>query len=416
MKTQITKSIIACLLAGSSLWTIGCQKEDIPVESLTENTAHSAVRQAQPYPDFSLTKFSADKFASNIETAMNNNFNSAAYGYAIYNEGQLYYKGIGGNGWARKPVDAPSLLHGALVRQDIGSVDKFVTALAAIVLLDRYGLTLSEPVYKYLPSNWHPSTNFKKLTFERLLAQRTGLINNGEEWDDLEKTVEGPMDLTKFNNNSYEYNNINFVLMGIILSYLQEKKEVVVFPNSTPPLQSLEGFSEAIYNETGYRYRKIVQNYVLKPAGLQYWNLIDFVVWDNSGPIDANLGTKAYKYGNLETPGVNKLDARRTGASGGMYISAAEFGQIQAAAAQGKIITAARYQAMKDKRLGLDGVVDGNHGKYYWKNGSYNNFQAMIFDYGKVQAAVFANSPNSGITDPALLTSAYEKAWLPVNQ
>jgi hypothetical protein len=67
---------------------------------------------------------------------------------------------------------------------------------------------------------------------------------------------------------------------------------------------------------------------------------------------------------------------------------------------------------MKDKLLGFDAVVNGKRGKYYWKNGGANHRETMIFDFGKTQVAVFANSSTSEIGNKSsILVNAYETAW-----
>jgi CubicO group peptidase (beta-lactamase class C family) len=401
MKKNILQTAILSVVTGAAVILSGCSKNNMLEQSARDS------RSANSIGDLATVAFSVDKFAQNIENYMNGKV--SGYGYTIFHEGAIYYRGDGGGGWARRPVDAPAVEHGAQQRQDIASSTKFITALATIALLDKYHMSLSEPVYKYLPSNWVPSETFKELTFERLLAHRTGLIKYGGEWNELKATVEGPMNLIEFYNNTRTYNNVNFALMAVILPYVAAKKE---FINDYNYLKLIENNTEMIYDAIGARYTGIARTYVFKPAGLTYWSSVSFRPWNNYGPIDPETASKGYATANGSEKGTTNGIHSRNGGAGGLYISTAEFGKVQTAAANGKIVSATRYQYMKDKLLGLDGVVNGARGKYYWKNGGANNRETMIFDFGKTQVAVFANSSTSEIGNkPSILVNAYETAW-----
>ncbi|GAB2767519.1 hypothetical protein GCM10027275_07390 [Rhabdobacter roseus] len=406
MKTKIIKVASLSLLFGASLVGTSCKNDDIfPETSQSEANNHSSARTID---NLAVVQFNVDKFAENIETYMNGKV--AGYGYTIMHEGQIYYRGKGGGGWARRAVDGTPVEHSAQQRQDIASSTKFATALATVALLEKYKLSLQEPVYLYLPTNWKPSENFKKLTFERLLSHRTGLINYNGDWNNMKKSVEGEMKLDEFLKNTRTYNNINYSLLGVILPYLIAKKE---FPADYAALKKLEDKPTEIYPATGIRFTGLMRKYVFQPAGIQNWSVVDFGVWNNNGPMAAEQGSRGYATANGNETGLVNGDYRRNGAPGGLYISPTEFAQIQRRAAEGKIVSATNYQVMKDKLLGFDGTFNGSRGKYYWKNGGANHRATMIFDFGKTQVAVFANSSTSEISSKAsILINAYESAWI----
>lgn len=391
------------LVAGTILFATSCKKENVqPDPQVSLENAKSAIG------DLAILQFDVDKFAGNIEAYMDGKV--AGYGYTIFHEGNIYYRGNGGGGWLRRPVDAPSVLHSAQQRQDIASSTKFVTALATIALLEKYDMSLGEAVYKYLPTNWKPSESFKELTFERLLSHRTGLIKYGGDWEELKKTVEGPMKEDEFENKTRVYNNVNFALLAVMLPYVAAKKE---FPSDYNVLKSLENKPDQLYDALGSRYVGIVRVNVFKPAGMTQWSVATFAPWNNNGPISPESASKGYATANGSEAGFNNGDYRRNGGAGGLYISTTEFGQIQRRAAQGLIVSAGGYQKMKDALLGFDAVVNGKFGKYYWKNGGANYRETMIFDFGKTQVAVFANSNTSEIGNkPSILVGAYESAWV----
>lgn len=404
MKTSLFSFIMFGLAAGTTLFTASCQKDNLQPDALV--SADDAKKAA--IGDLAILQFDVDKFAGNIEAYMDGKV--AGYGYAIQHEGKMYFRSKGGGGWLRRPIDEPSVQHSAQQRQDIASSTKFVTALTTIALLAKYKMSLNEPVYTYLPSNWKPSATFKLLTFERLLAHTTGLNNYGGEWEGLKLAVEGPMQESEFADSIRDYDNINYALLAVILPYVSAKKE---YPTDAFILKSLEGNTAQLYDALGARYVGLVRMNVFKPAGLTNWSVVNFCPWNSNGVISAANGSKGYATANGGEAGTNNGDYRRNGGAGGLYISAGEFSQIQRSAAQGLIVSSTSYKAMKDKLLGFDAVVNGTYGKYYWKNGGANFRETIIFDFGKTQVAVFANSNTSDIgNNRSILVGAYESAWV----
>jgi Beta-lactamase len=405
MKTQIIKIATLSFVLVVSLLTTSCKNNDVmPETNFAETGNHSAARSE----NLAILQFDGEKFGKAIETYMNGKV--AGYGYNVMHDGMLVAGG--GGGWARKSFESNPVKHSYHQRQGIASSTKFVTALATVAVLEKYKIPLSAYVYLYLPVSWKPGETFKKITFERLLAHRTGLVNNGGTWEGFKKTVEGPIQQDEFDANIRDYDNINYALLGIVLPYIVIKKTQSL---TNQQLLALENFSDNWYsvNGLGFQFRNIVRNYVFKPAGLQYWNVMDYAVWNNYGLMNAELGTKGYPSANGTEPGLLKGDTRINGGAGGLYISPNEFGHIQLAAAQGKIVTDEIYEEMKTKRLGFDGIVNGVRGKYYWKNGGADNHETMIFDMGRTQICVFTNSGTSQIgNDATIIANAYDSAWV----
>lgn len=400
MKTQNLKSIVFSVLTSTVLLSSSCKKENQVAPSLDAQTVAGI-------GDIVSAQFDPEKFAEGIEAYMNGKV--AGYGYTIAYDGKLFYKGVGGGGWARKAVDAPATKHGANVRQGIASSTKFITALTTVATLEKCGVKLTDKVYPYLPTNWKPTNEFKQITFEQLLCHRTGLINYGEEIADLKKTVEGGVNLQRFNDSAYFYDNVNYWMPIILLPYVYAKK---FSPADYTYLKSIQNNSEALYKALGSRYISMARVYIFKPSGLLHWQAVDWCTWNNLGPINPALGTLGYTTVNGQEKGTQKGDNRSNGGAGGLYISASEFARIQRATAKGEIISLANYKAMKDKLLGFDGAYQGKRGKYSWKNGGANNHETIIFDFGPVQVAVFANSRASEFgNDRSIISNAYDKAW-----
>ncbi|WP_343306295.1 serine hydrolase [Chitinophaga niabensis] len=388
------------LLAFVAVAALSCKKEE-NIKVQADNKLAALDLEAN------VATLDVAKFAGNIERYLNGKV--AGYGYTIFHEGNVFYLDNGGGGWSRKQSDPPATPHGAHVRQGTASVTKFITGLAATAVLQKYNLSLDEKLYKYLPSNWKPSAEFKQLSFKRLLAHETGLINNGGDFADYKKTVEGPVKMDEFTDSIRNYDNINFGLVAIVLPYVSAKHG---FPQDAQVLKNLEGNPNELYKQLASRYLSLVRVNVFKPAGLLHWSVMDWCVWNNNGPMNAALGTLGYTtvFGNEK--GSLKGDERANGGAGGLYCSSWEMAKIQLSAAQGKIVNAANYKRMREQRLGFDGIYAGKHGKYYWKNGGANRHETIVADFGPTQVAVFTNSRTSDIGNGlGVLGKAYDDAW-----
>lgn len=395
MKTKNILLVIVTVIACS------CKKEDIKVQ---------ADRKIAGIGEFSNTPpktFDPLLMAGKIDAYMNGKV--AGYGYTIMHEGKPYFLNQGGGGWARHRVDAPNIArHGYQARQGIANAAKFVTALATISLLEKYGLSLNEKIYPYLPTNWKPSDEFKQLTFGRLLEHRTGLINYGRRLADYKKTVEGPVNTVIFEDGCRIYDDVNYGLAVVLLPYLKAKKGTVTEYNSLKVLESqpLELEESLIYRLIGH-----IKMNVFKPAGFPYFNMMDYTPWANNSYLTAYESNLGYSTIDGSTPGVI-TDERMIAGARGLYISASEFTQLQYAATQYKIVSKEGYEAMRTQLLGFDGAVTGAHGRYTWKKGSGEKFETMIYDFGKTQVAVFANSMHSQISDdPSILSKAFDESW-----
>jgi hypothetical protein len=403
MKTKNLRIVALTIIAGAALFSTSCKKENILDEKVKADGTLAKIG------DESAFELDGIKFSTKIETYMAGKV--AGYGYAIYHDRKLFSYADGGGGWARKKQDAPTRLYNMHTRQGIANATKFVTALATIAILEKYGLKLNEKIYKYLPSNWKPCKEFKELTFERLLAHRTGLINYGENFSDYRKTVEDGVQLNEFYTNGRDYDNINYGLVTILLPYVVAKN-TPLGPQSVI-LKSLEKYPNELYKFLGSNFINIVRQNVFKPGGIEHWDVMDYCVWDNSGPIPASQGTLGYPSLKGPEKGTEKEDERKNGGASGLYISPLEFGRIQFEATQGDIVSKEGYKSMRDLLLGFDGAANGKYGRYTWKNGSAKNQEAMIIDFGRTQVVVFANSTPSLIgDDPHILINAYETSWV----
>ncbi|MCF0052516.1 hypothetical protein LXM25_20770 [Dyadobacter sp. LJ53] len=402
MKNQFSKLVTFCFVLLSSMLASSCREDQLLSEELTTEKSLDSTRSAK----FGVpTKFDQHEFALKIETYMEPLV--AGFGYTIYNDGVPYYATNGGDGFARKHVDSPIMLHSAIAKQEISTVTQYVTAVAMIHALQKYNVPLGSAVWPYLPKYWTPSKEFKTLTFERLLAHRTGLINYHDHHK-LSSTVSGGVNKKVFDEKSLENNDVNYLLLGVILPYLEARK--LAAQGNSSKLNKLES-SNNNFIEYGEQYRAYVRNNVFKAAGLSNSTVIDWRGWDENGTILSSAANMGYPTKNGSEPGTRKETNLVNCGVTGLYMSAEQFAKFQSAVAQFRVISFDNLNQMKAKLLGFDGSIAGKKSIYYWKKGAEDNCEAMIVDFGKVQVAVFATSTHSQITDPKILAQFYEASF-----
>jgi hypothetical protein len=404
MKTQFLKSLSCGLIFSAVLFSTSCKENEILAPEATEKQDDSDKNAKLGIP----TKFDQVAFAQRIEDYLDPKV--AGFGYSIFNDGKEYFNTNGGDGVARKHIESSFQAHGAIVKQETLKTTQYVTALAVLRIIKKYNLTLSTKVWPYLPKSWKPSDKFKTLDFERLLAHRTGLLN----YNDLTKlklTVEGPVNDPIFNAKSRENNDINYLLLGIITPYV-EAVELKKLGSSTK-LNELDAVAEN-FTAWGTHYRNIVRTNVFVPAGLENASIIDWQTWDNTGPISSSLGTKGYPAKLGDAPGISKGINRFNCGVTGLYLSASQFAKLQSAVAQFKVVSLADLELMKSKLLGFDGKLVGTKGSYFYKSSIGDNNETIIFDFGKIQVAIFANSPESDLSDPTVVAMMFENSFIPL--
>ncbi len=122
----------------------------------------------------------------------------------------------------------------------IGSVTKTMTAAATVLLAQNGKLRLEDPVSTYLPQ----VPNGANITVAQLLEMRSGLYNSTgsdtiiNSLDDTPTRAWTPQELLDIGlahppnfapGAEYEYNNTNYVILGLIVEQLEKKPLATVF-------------------------------------------------------------------------------------------------------------------------------------------------------------------------------------------
>ena len=346
--------------------------------------------------------FSLDKFEQNIKATYPSEV--VGYSYAISYLDKVDRWGAAGQ--ARIAADGLKA-YTAETRQELFSVTKFVTAIAVCKVLGGLGKTLNEKVVNYLPANWTVHASYNDLTFEQLLSHKSGFSMEDRGFDSLKKMMTIPQLA-----NTYNYNNANYALCRILLPYMYYGKLNYKF-------DELQGITET---STATDYRTIIRELVLLPAGLQYWNIVDFKDWNHQG-LPSYQYTRYYLKSNLAIPSSANTDDVLIAGSRGLTLTSYEVAQIQTAFENKKLLSENWMNEMKTKKCGFDSWVNGAHGNYYWKNGGWTTNSGtggetiiMHFPNG-VRVSLNCNSNRSlaaneqFVGDPANMAKAYDDAW-----
>ncbi|GEM_PF-1499090 len=292
-------------------------------------------------------------------------------------------------------------------RQEIFSVTKFMTAIAAFKLLQLKGKTPDEPIWPYLPPSWNVHSDYQTLTFRQLISHNSGFQMNNRGYDSLKFMMTLPQ-----GNTARSYNNANFALCRILLPFLKYSGTAFMTNIQEPDLE------ESTANE----FREIMRNLVLKPAGLTYWDKVDFKDWHHA--VQPNfLPTKYFLFTDLNLGGDSNSDDVLISGSRGLVLSAYEVVQVINAFEAGTLLPPSTVQMMKTAGAGFDGVggYNGAKGKYYWKNGGGINGRGqggetiiMVFP-NSIRVAVHTNSrintDDQLVGAPANIAKAYDDAW-----
>lgn len=356
---------------------------------------------AQPPPAGDKSTLNLDEFAAHLHAAHKGK--CVGYGFAIYKDGQLVRDGAGG--MARVNSDAPGRAFEPTTRVDVASCSKLLTAITVMKELDRKGLKATEPIYKHLPKSWEVHPTIKTITFEQLLAHKSGLKKMGDSskepgkaTDFLRLMMKSPIsDPAK----KYDYENANYALCRVLVPYLVDRSS----------MEKLESDEKKFDRAVADCFADTVKRDVFKPAGLS--DGIALETWDATPQKPETL---FYDFANPKNGVKNKSNHMDAGA-GGWWINARELAAVCSALERFKLVDNHGLLVMRTKELGMY-QVKGKYGTYYWHNGSgggtataKSNF--MTFPDG-VQMAIVTNSGNNAFDDSQkdLIVKAYEDARL----
>jgi CubicO group peptidase (beta-lactamase class C family) len=306
-----------------------------------------------------------------------------------------------GVGQARTAADAPAQSFLSSTKIPVASVSKVVTALAAIRILAKHGISLDAGIGGHLPSDWVLDPNVAAITFRQLLSHRSGIKDYGnvsQDYASLKTFFTQKVDTTKnsvctgpatinppnpFNtiDRSPCYSNWNFAIFRVLLPVI-------------------DGFVDNPANRAAVlaaTYIKIVQTNVFEPVGA--------IGVDAKPPTSGPQSTAyAFSYAFPGTSGgFNWGDDTLGVGAAGWYLAVDDIAKVLTSLSNndGKVLTSAQIDDMETTPLGWDVLKDGAGYRWVEKNGGWGangttiSTSIALFGPGVI-GALFMNSEISG--------------------
>ncbi|MCY7358571.1 MAG: beta-lactamase family protein [Rudanella sp.] len=370
--------------------------------------------------DFKIIKFDPMMMKTKIDAFLNAR-NLSGYAYTIFVDGQRVANAEGRGGLARKSIDSPQREHHPMVRQEIASCSKYITTLAMVQMLDRADLSLDTDIGAYLPAYMNAIASVRTISFRQLLSHYSGLVGGVS---DTNITLAEMQQSVRTNNtagfDSYQYNNMNFALCRLLLSYVYWIEVLNMSPQTIAQMET-----NPTNLDTGMAniFLSFVRNDVFKPAGLSAWGAL--------GATDPGTNSPTLYYSNNlgGVAGINpsSLTTIVNLGSAGFDLNAVELTQITSAANDYKIVSEPMMKAIrtgyKGRPLGFNDSQTGKYGEYYYKyggitpnaNGLTGGLNTMLVDFdcptARVQVAVMANQADNGVSNINWIQAAFDQSW-----
>ena len=367
---------------------------------------------------------------ANIAAALN----GKVVGYACSVGRSLTYKA---HGYARTNANAPAQNFLSSTKMPVASVSKVVTALAAIRVLAKHGISLDSPIGGHFPTDWTLDPSVAAITFRELLSQRSGIKaygNISHDYDGVKKFFTQKVDLTKNTQctgpegpsqmapadpinprlmdpknpklKAWCYSNWNFAVFRILLP--------IIDGFSADPAKYPANYADKLA-ET---YVKLVQTNVFEPVGAIGVDCKP----PTSGP-QATAYAFSYKFPGT-SGGVDWGDDTSEAGADGWYLSVEDIAKVLASLNRndGRILTSAQLQDMQTTpQLAWDVLIDATGYRWVEKNGGWGKkgttlgTSIALFGPG-VLGVLFINSDISGAPPGGasiVLHDAYMKALKP---
>ena len=355
-----------------------------------------------------LPQFDMDVFEQNIVTAMNQGPKKpVGWAYAITKDGTLARADA--QGYARLSQDGIRDFKTSTKHYQ-ASVSKYYTAIAAMQIIYRKGLTIDAKIEPYLPQSWTRGNGVYDLSFKDLLKHESGLVsNNSDLWatcdyNGLKTAIATGVDNPKERN----YQNVNFALFRVLIPSLWKGM------NGAPPINIEDA------NNCAATFILYLQKNVFEKAGLQD---IDCV------PDPRMTCVLYYSVDDVGTTNKGSYYTDRTTISGGggFYLSTVEMAAVNAYFNHtNAFFNPTVRDIMRQHHIGFEiwGSADEIHGDYYPKNGSNGGSdpfdqgmqtQIVHFPGNGVEVSLTMNCQGYNIPGSSLqqmLYDAYNNAWV----
>ena len=284
-----------------------------------------------------------EPFTAKIAAIMQENAPDG-FRFVVCNDTSMLGSGVGG--FSRMAVDPPETPATLEDRLNIASMSKTLTAAAVLSTLQAKNLSPDALVAPFLPPDWTLHAQVKKLTFRDFLNHRTGFneATDRSDYAGIQQSMhQGPPNPI---HATYEYRNINFAAMRLVLPYLHSYNrfthQVTLQAGSTPA----ETLAKA--------YIAIVNQRVLEPSGVATAGCDSKTL--QQPPPKPRLPVLLYAYHQPTTKGVDLGDQTLYSGAQGWSVSVVDYAQFLQTLLCTEIIVSEKHRALM---LGV-GAADGH--------------------------------------------------------
>jgi Beta-lactamase len=323
---------------------------------------------------------------------------SVGYCYMLKRKGKLVY--LRSSGWAQLPNDG-SVGWDAHVPMNVGSVSKFITAIATIRLLRESNISLNTLIVDFLPQYWTIGSGVGTITFHDLLRHESGL-GGSLNVDGKLNTNSGPGDFATAKDQigigstvtgTYDYKNVNFAVLRVLFA-------------------TLTGTLDPAFNNGFLSISKdTLWDFVSATA---YCNYVNDNLFEAASiaPREFKADDIAAKaYGTPPTaPGSRVEDDIANAGPTGWQLSIGELTRLLGEFRRGGSILSSWWaERLLSNLYGLDEMISTSVGPVYRKNGRtvlgmQTMDSAIYLMPNDVEFAIFVNSgPGTTPTDPTYL-------------
>lgn len=417
---------LIALLACGVFYSAAGQKKEVETKKTIGGDNNLAVQMV----NIQILTDKVNKIAANIHQQLD----GKVVGYSFVVGNSLYQKSDA-HGDARTSADGAQRDFKPTTKVTVASVSKMVTAIAAVRILDKNGVSVDAAIGPYLPSDWSASTYVKNLKFSQLLSHTSGIKDYGNAppndyaalksffTQNVSRATSTQCDPTDASGNFIQvprgqgitprnlgscYSNYNFAIFRVLLP------RVAGFPEDPNPQTRPQTFAD--------QYTRLVQQ-----------NVFDLVGRTGVACKPPNTSSYAFAYNYPGTKaGYDWGDVSLICGAAGWYLSAEDIAHvlISIAAKDGRILSNAaakdQFDIMRTQKLGWD--VDTSN--ELEKNGGWGacdgnahcgtiSTSIAIFEPvtgPRIVGVLFLNSniarePNSGAQN--ILEKAYNSAVTP---
>ncbi len=173
------------------------------------------------------------------------NQQAVGYAYIIINNGLQETSNAFGK--ARTSSDAPETAMTLDLRSNAASVNKTMTAVAALKLLAAKNVSVTSSIGSYLPQSWTLGQGVGAITFAELMTHTSGIrdtLNPDTSYANLKATMAQNIVPA---NRVYQYQNANFALLRVLIRYLKGASDAGVQDLAAATDQGYLDYMNSIY-------------------------------------------------------------------------------------------------------------------------------------------------------------------------